>query len=386
MFLFHAICWVAVAAHVTTMKKRADSFGASGLASAGDSLFVGGVGVHVVDTGGTTEALIRPPGYVTYESTFGKTIVTNRAGDVLAVGHGEYVDDASGVHIYRRNGSTWVLDSTVASPFEAGSIFGSSLAMNDAGTRVAIGAPGSPPARSGSMALFGLRNGTWEQLGNATGRAPLCRYGASLSMDAAGDRIAVGVPGASHMQGEVSLLIYTEKMGLVEFNVVRAPERQLAGRFGGSVAVDDAWTRMVVGAIGLYIGRVYLHNISSMITTRLGGDGIGPDAAISRSGEHVAVMETQECTHVSGTHYCVHMWPVANTTQKPEITCFLGPLTTIVPGIDGFVVGSSGSEMVHVITPGNVSSKQTVMVSRESKRRKLDKRKRKLNKRAAGRK
>ena len=75
---------------------------------------------------------------------------------------------------------------------------GNSVSMNSAGDRVAIGANGNDgtDTNAGHVRVYEYSNNSWSQLGSDIDGEALRDYsGLSVSMDSAGDRVAIGATG-----------------------------------------------------------------------------------------------------------------------------------------------------------------------------------------------
>ena len=183
--------------------------------------------------------------------------------------YGESVDaggagEKSGrVQIYRWNALSWESMGNPINGSSANALFGSSLAMNKYGLRVAIGAPGEEDPDSnfpvGSVAIF-----QWsEESGwgpNAEREGPFSKiwgtlanggFGASVAMSRDAGIIAVGAPGqedGSVSESSVHVFQGTDA-GYVPMG---APIQGKVAKefFGRSVALDQLGTTLAVGADG----------------------------------------------------------------------------------------------------------------------------------------
>jgi FG-GAP repeat protein len=146
---------------------------------------------------------------------FGFSLSLSADGNTLVVGalfessaasgvNGNEADDslsqAGAAYLFTRLAGTWTQRAYLkASNPEAAAIFGYSVRVNDAGTRLAISAPFSSNqgAESGAVYVFDASNGAWAQQERlaATGSPPFFStpgYGVSLAFDASGDQLIVG--------------------------------------------------------------------------------------------------------------------------------------------------------------------------------------------------
>ncbi|AUP77190.1 T9SS type A sorting domain-containing protein [Flavivirga eckloniae] len=133
--------------------------------------------------------------------SFGSSLAINEDGSVVVIGV-SFADDngsASGkAMVYRHINNSWVLvGSPIIGEFE-GDRFGSSVAINDDGTIVAIGAEDNNGGDTnkngvGHVRVFHYENNDWVQIGaDINGEKSFESFGESLSMNADGSVIAVG--------------------------------------------------------------------------------------------------------------------------------------------------------------------------------------------------
>lgn len=146
---------------------------------------------------------------------FGFSLSLSSDGNTLVVGaplessaasgvNGNEADDsfsqAGAAYLFTRLAGAWTQRAYLkGSNPEAMAIFGHSVRVNDAGTRVAISSPFSSNqgAASGAIYIFDASNGAWAQQERlaATGSPPFLAtpgYGVSLAFDASGDQLIVG--------------------------------------------------------------------------------------------------------------------------------------------------------------------------------------------------
>ena len=129
---------------------------------------------------------------------------------------------------------------------------GHSVSMNAAGTRVAIGAPyndGAGP-ESGSTRVYEYNGADWLQLGNAMGGQALNdNSGYSISMNAAGTRVAIGAPGTDangYDSGRTCVFEYDGANWLQLGGAINGEAQY--DNSGSSVSINAAGTRVAIGA------------------------------------------------------------------------------------------------------------------------------------------
>ena len=137
----------------------------------------------------------------------GYSVSINASGNRVAIGaplNGG--TDRGHVRIYSWNGTAWTqlgLDIDGEGSFDESGI---SVSMNAAGDRVAIGAhlnDGASGSSRGHVRIYSWDGAYWTQLGlDIDGEASLDQSGTSVSMNAAGDRVAIGAPLNNELNNE----------------------------------------------------------------------------------------------------------------------------------------------------------------------------------------
>ncbi len=122
----------------------------------------------------------------------------NAAGDRLAIGarnNDGNGSNAGHVRIYDWNGTAWIQLGADIDGEAAGDESGWSVSMNAAGDRLAIGARNNDGngTNAGHVRIYDWNGTAWIQLGtDIDGEAAGDESGRSVSMNAAGDRLAIG--------------------------------------------------------------------------------------------------------------------------------------------------------------------------------------------------
>ena len=128
----------------------------------------------------------------------GNSVSMNSAGDRVAIGaNGNDGTDTNAGHVrvYEYSNNSW---SQLGSDIDGeayGDNSGISVSMDSAGDRVAIGGHANDGAfdYAGHVRVYEYSNSSWSQLGSdIDGEAADDRSGRSVSMDSAGDRVAIG--------------------------------------------------------------------------------------------------------------------------------------------------------------------------------------------------
>lgn len=160
---------------------------------------------------------------------FGTALALNGAGTVLAVGapyeasaatgvngsqSSNASTDAGAVYMFSASGTTWAQTAYLkASNTDSGDNFGAAVALNGAGTALAVGAPyeasattgiggvqtSNTAAQAGAVYLFNSSGGTWAQSAyiKSSNTAANDNFGMALALSNAGDYLVVGAIGES---------------------------------------------------------------------------------------------------------------------------------------------------------------------------------------------
>ena len=238
---------------------------------------------------------------------FGTSVVLAKEGTVMAVGAQGANSFSGAVRVYRLADGKWVqLGGDING--EEGDRSGWSVSLSAEGTRVAVGAPYSDGngSSSGRVKVYVLSdNGTWVQLGgDINGEAGGDWSGWSVSLSAAGTRVAVGAP----LDNPFSSSPRASNPGRVKVYVLTDSSTwmQLGGNIDGDAADDlSGWsvslsadgTRVAVGApwengidgIGAISGRVKVYVLTDSSTWMQLGGNIDGDAGGDLSGWSVSL-------------------------------------------------------------------------------------------------
>ncbi|MFE8585958.1 YDG domain-containing protein, partial [Sphingomonas sp. NCPPB 2930] len=265
---------------------------------------------------------------------FGVGVALNAAGDVLAVGAsgddgygaGATSDNYGAVYLFKlTSDSNGISAVTTPRLLQHGNgltapitnyTFGSSVALNASGDRMAVsalgdrGASGSASLPLGAVYLFGLDNSNSANPFNPTliGRVGLgytsmakdvnvplaavgtgLRFGAGIALNADASRLAIGAPGAPGTDGSGNSLTGPGQLYVLDFSdssfsggsvsaqfgrgvsgAVDVGALEAGDKFGSSVALNARGNRMVIGAnydggagnVSTGSGAIYLFSIA----------------------------------------------------------------------------------------------------------------------------
>ena len=120
----------------------------------------------------TEQQILRPLETVTRTDYFGASVAINGSGDVVVVGSDQAEDDdvplnSGFAYIFTRSGSTWKQEDRLESPAgenSSGDAFGTSVAINNTGNVIAVGATFADTGASNAGALYAFNrspSNTW---------------------------------------------------------------------------------------------------------------------------------------------------------------------------------------------------------------------------------
>ena len=186
---------------------------------------------------------------------FGYSVSMNSAGDRVAIGahlNGGTASQAGHVRVYEWNGSSWNKLGSDIDGEAAGDRSGTSVSINSAGDRVAIGAiyNDGTASNAGHVRVYEYSSGSWSQLGSdIDGEASRDRSGRSVSINSAGDRVAIGAyynDGTDTDAGHVRVI----EIGSVTVSG-NSGFRMMSSPVAGQVYSDllsELWTQGMTGA------------------------------------------------------------------------------------------------------------------------------------------
>lgn len=185
--------------------------------------------------------------------------------------------DSGAVYLFQRQGERWQQVAFIKADIPgAEDRFGAAVSLNADGTRLAVGAPWQDSSAAsatdnsapdaGAVYLFGRReNENWiqERYFKADNANSADLYGYSLALNDAGTLLAVGAPGEAGGTGEPAdnsaaeagaVYLWTNTAGNWESAYIKAERPQAGDVFGRAVSLNGLGTRLAVGAAN------FLHN------------------------------------------------------------------------------------------------------------------------------
>ncbi|MBS9431238.1 hypothetical protein [Photorhabdus hainanensis] len=175
-------------------------------------------------------------------SEFGRVARLSAAGNCLAV-----FGERGTIYVYTRMNGIWDRENPIQlkAPKDSSSRFGTVFSLNAEGDRLAVGADENSPIINGKVYLYTRTNGIWDNENPIKFSAPasdVTDFGRSLELNDAGDRLAVGAA--------ARVYVYTclnNKWNMETPMEILNPSDNL-NLFGGPVGLNKAGTSLVVGA------------------------------------------------------------------------------------------------------------------------------------------
>ena len=264
----------------------------------GDSYTVAEGGTLEV-TGGSTP--VKMAGEAPYDH-FGSSVSINNDGTIVAIG-APFNDDngsqAGQVRVYEYQLGTWMQIGPDINGESAGDQSGTSVALNGDGSIVAIGASmnhGDNGAISGHVRVYENVSGTWIQVGSdIDGETHSNRSGSSVAINDDGTIVAIGAPtnydkgvSAGHVR------VYKNQSGTWTQVGLDIDGEGPNNYFGRSIAINDAGTIVAIGATSGHV-RVFENvsdtwtQVGSDIDGEAAGDYFGKSVSMNNDGTIVAI-------------------------------------------------------------------------------------------------
>jgi hypothetical protein len=202
--------WTALSSNPTVSALAAGSKFGNAVALNTTSALVGANGVsgsqgdaflYTIGSGAVTDLAAtagQPVTGLSSGASFGQSVALNST--YALVGASGVSGNRGNAYLYNLGSGAWTDLSTVYSQpitgLAAGSLFGTSVAMND--TYALVGAPGAGPATGGSAYVYDPANGVWTDLTSAAtvqGLNASANFGSSVALNS--NFMLIGAPGVS---------------------------------------------------------------------------------------------------------------------------------------------------------------------------------------------
>tara|TARA_Y100001954_G_C15792927_1_gene596075 strand:- start:457 stop:1917 length:1461 start_codon:yes stop_codon:yes gene_type:complete len=217
----------------------------------------------------------------------GRSVSMNATGNRVTISAGDLV------RVFEWSGTAWVKLGDITSSSQVYNGFGESVSMNSSGNRVAIGAPrdNSNAFLAGNVSIYEYTGTSWVQLGlDINGEAAYDHFGTSVSMNGNGNIVAIGATHNNYWNGHVRVYEWSGtawvQLGLdIDGEFISGG---IPGKFGWTVSLNTAGDRVAIGAKqnsgnGLSSGHVRIYEWSGTSWVQLGLD-IDGEAAYDHSG------------------------------------------------------------------------------------------------------
>lgn len=235
----------------------------------------------------------------------GRSVSMNGAGDRIIIGAPRNDGNGSNsgsARVYSYNGASWVKLGQDIDGKDTNDYFGTCVSMNNAGDRVAIGAPydHANGFNSGSVGIYSYNGTSWTQLGQyINGQVTYGNEGASICMNSSGDRVVVGAVYSGN-SGYVKVYSYNGVDWVQTGQTIAWKPVDTGSGIGSSVSINGAGDIIAIGApsnnspevrIYSYDGNEWIQMGETFFGHNLGASGFsfGSSVTLSDSGNVVAI-------------------------------------------------------------------------------------------------
>jgi hypothetical protein len=240
---------------------------------------------------------------------FGTSVSINSGGDIIAVGANGASSGRGVVKVYSWNGSSWNQLGSDIVGITNGEASGSSVSLNAEGNKLAIGCP-NQATNKGGVRIYQYINSSWTQLGSTiTGTNNNDLFGISVSLNDAGDRVAIGGWGydtgnisgglmgtVGNDAGRASIYSYNNNSWTIIGSHING---ESGDRFGVSISLNGLGDVVAIGANrnSTNKGCVRIYSLSSdstwqkkyTIVGQSDGDQSGLALSLNSSGDVVGI-------------------------------------------------------------------------------------------------
>lgn len=208
------------------------------------------------------------------QSRMGHDISLSLDGNRVAMG-GIGSGNATGwVRVYEFRNGNWSRKGTDIYGPGAGGQFGSSVSISSTGNIVAIGAPNAGGVREGLVRVFRWNGISWVLQGTQIeGEAAGDRFGASVALSPAGNRLAIGASnnGSNGIASGNVKVFRWDGLHWIASNEEMVGD-SIGDKFGSSVALSSFGDIMIVGAShnsakGSFSGQVKMYRLTGHLHT-----------------------------------------------------------------------------------------------------------------------
>jgi hypothetical protein len=192
----------------------------------------------------------------------GLSVATNQDGSIIAIGAPQILPTGNGmVQVYQLSSGAWSqLGADIVS--SSADYTGYALALSSDGLTLAVGSPRADPgaiSNAGEVRVYRLQSGSWVQIGaTITGAATSDGAGTAVALGATGNRLALGAPRAPSGIGPGQVSVFDYSAGTNSWSQVGATLTGEANNdeFGTSISFSDDGAWLAVGAPKNDVGGV----------------------------------------------------------------------------------------------------------------------------------
>lgn len=225
---------------------------------------------------------------------FGARVALNADGTRMIVGS---IGSTNGTaRVYQWNGATWTQLGQALNGEASGDRFGSAVAINDVGDRIAVGGYLNDGAgtNTGHVRVFDLAGGSWVQVGADIDGTGASGSGREIALSTTGNRLVVGAPAVNGTGGSARIYDWQGSAWVQVGNTLAG-----GNQFGDAVAISGDGNVVAVSApsgVGGSAGSVSIYRLSAAtwnrVSTGLGqqvGELFGDTIALDNTGARIVV-------------------------------------------------------------------------------------------------
>ena len=329
--------------HYSDMNASGDVIAIGAYSNDGNGTDAGHVRVYAWDGSSWTQKGLDIDGEAAGDSS-GCAVSLNASGDRVAIG--AYLNDGNGIHsghvrIYDWNGTNWIQLGQDINGETAYDRSGCAVSINSAGDRVAIGAYYNSSGSiigAGHVRVYNWDGSSWIQQGqDINGEATSDQSGVSVSMNALGDRVAIG----ARLNDGTAICCDVGQVRIYQFNGTSWVKmgQDIDGNnwydyLGYAVSMNAIGDKLIVGAYGSNAngynsGLVRIFEWNGVTWLQKGQDIngetsnnlFGISVSINDIGNIIAVgANTNSGNGFSSGHVRVYTWVDTSWVQKgPDI-------------------------------------------------------------------
>lgn len=181
----------------------------------------------------------------------GTILALNGQGNVVVFGSYDHNENTGRVWVYQYINGDWQPMGAALDGKAKGDFFGQAVSINAQGDRIAVGSPqaSAAGARSGQVSVYEFKGGQWKLLGAAIpGKRYWTYSGSAVDLNARGDVLAVGAPendDHGNNAGIVEIFRFNGSAWIKQGSDIHgaAPENQC----GNDIALNAAGNTIAVG-------------------------------------------------------------------------------------------------------------------------------------------